>query len=553
VPLGIELAASWVSILTVKGIEQEVEKNLDFLTSKLQDIPARHRSLRAVIDSSWALLDEPQKEILVNLTIFEDEFDPKAAQWVANASLNQLAALMDKSLLYGTPEGRFSLHSLIRQYIGEKRIQNDALDAELKKKYSCYYVEFLTSRTVDLMGSRMLEARQEIRQEFPHVLAAARWIVVKTEKASVSQILISLLAFFAVHGWFEGIDTFRNLSELRMAALREKSNFNPESDPVILSCRVHQAFLKCNLGQIDESDAISCACLKPLQESDLKPELSECLHNLGVNASFRGEPEKAGELLEEAIKIGRDCDHVFWPTYLLWLGHVYFLQGEYEQGLMTLQKCREIFLKNGNLWGAAFAISKMGLAADGLHEHNKALSYHQEALSVFEQTNNQTGKGYSLSRMSMSAFFLGDYHQARRIGQEALQLFKEIDHRWGISSSLSRVGFANLGLGQVDSARKAFIQALWFSQQEKMAPLSLYALAGIACVKLQTGKMEPGINLLDFVMNHTRMPKAFLDQVICLLKRFDETLLDNLPTKLHLVDQDDQLFKIVKEILLSLD
>ncbi|MFN2302755.1 MAG: AfsR/SARP family transcriptional regulator, partial [Anaerolineales bacterium] len=72
VPLGIELAASWVSILTVKGIEQEVEKNLDFLTSKLQDIPERHRSLRAVIDSSWALLDEPQKEILVNLTIFED-------------------------------------------------------------------------------------------------------------------------------------------------------------------------------------------------------------------------------------------------------------------------------------------------------------------------------------------------------------------------------------------------------------------------------------------------------------------------------------------------
>jgi tetratricopeptide (TPR) repeat protein len=291
--------------------------------------------------------------------------------------------------------------------------------------------------------------------------------------------------------------------------------------------------------------------LTPLQEYDLKPELSECLHNLGVNASFRGQHEKACAYLEEAINIGRECEHIFWPTYLLWLGHVYFLLGEYERGLLSLQKCREIFLQTGNLWGMAFAISKMGLAADGLGEHEKALSYHQEAFSVFEKTENQTGKGYSLSRMSMSAYFMGNFNQALRLGEESLQLFEEIDHRWGKASSLSRIGFAHLGLGKIELARDVFIQALQLSQQEKMAPLSLYAMAGMACVRLQTGKMDPGLNLLGFVSNHPKMPKAFLDQALCLMKEFEGTLLNNLSTGSNLIDQDDRFTNFVEEILLS--
>lgn len=550
-PLGIELAASWSSILSVEKIEQEVIKSLDFLTSKLRNVPDRHRSIRAIIEGSWALLDDPQRKALESLTIFEDAFDQQAAQQVTHADLAQLVDLVDKSLLKTTSDGRFGLHRMIKQYIGEKRIQNETLNTELKTRYSSYYLEFLTSRTLELMGARMLATRQEIRHELPHVTTAVRWMVMETDNPPISQLLTSLLAFFAVHGWFEGVETFRNLSEIRLKALREDARSNPESDPVVLSCRVHQAFLQCNLGQIDESEALSCACLTPLREHDLKPELSECLHNLGVNASFRGEHEVARALLEEAIKLGRECEHIFWPTYLLWLGHVYFLLGEYERGLLSLQKCRGIFLENGNLWGAAFAISKMGLAADGLGEHEKALSFHQEAFTVFEQINNETGKGYSLSRMSMSAYFLGDFYQAVRFGQESLQLFKQIDHRWGISSSLSRIGFAHLALDQTESAREDFVQSLQLSQQEKMVPLSLYALAGIACVRLKTNNLYSGLDLLGFVANHPKMVKAFLDQAFYLINSMDKTLLNGLPIISNADDLPDRINEIIQEIVIS--
>jgi predicted ATPase len=42
-PLGLELAAAWVRLLSCQEIAQEIEKSLNFLTTSLRDMPARHR------------------------------------------------------------------------------------------------------------------------------------------------------------------------------------------------------------------------------------------------------------------------------------------------------------------------------------------------------------------------------------------------------------------------------------------------------------------------------------------------------------------------------
>ena len=50
IPLGIELASAWVSMLSPEEIANEIEKNLDFLASSMQDLPDKHRSMRAAFD-----------------------------------------------------------------------------------------------------------------------------------------------------------------------------------------------------------------------------------------------------------------------------------------------------------------------------------------------------------------------------------------------------------------------------------------------------------------------------------------------------------------------
>jgi len=56
-PLGLELSATWLKTLSCQEIANEISRGLDFLETSLQDLPERQRSIRAVFDYSWNLLN----------------------------------------------------------------------------------------------------------------------------------------------------------------------------------------------------------------------------------------------------------------------------------------------------------------------------------------------------------------------------------------------------------------------------------------------------------------------------------------------------------------
>jgi transcriptional regulator with XRE-family HTH domain len=66
-PLALELAASWVRILSCREIAQELEKSIDFLETRKLDVPERHRSIKTVFDHSWELLTEEERLLLKKL------------------------------------------------------------------------------------------------------------------------------------------------------------------------------------------------------------------------------------------------------------------------------------------------------------------------------------------------------------------------------------------------------------------------------------------------------------------------------------------------------
>lgn len=103
VPLGIELAATWVRLLSTQEIATEIEQNLDFLTTSLRNVSQRHRSLRAV----FRILLEPvsglQREAFAKLTVFRGGFTHSRCQSSREHSLFHLSTLVDKSLLRKAP------------------------------------------------------------------------------------------------------------------------------------------------------------------------------------------------------------------------------------------------------------------------------------------------------------------------------------------------------------------------------------------------------------------------------------------------------------------
>ncbi len=525
-PLGIELAAAWHPMLNPAEIAGEMEKDLDFLSSSMRDMPEKHRSLRAVFDSTWALLSPEEQILFSRLAIFRGGFTRHAAEQICGASLAQLTKLRDKSLLWKTSSGKFDMHNLLRQFALEKLDLFSEKEREaLHMRYSQYYVSLLLDREMDFWGTRMLQAREEIRQEIENLHAAIDWACLQWDEVKFRHALIALMYFYVCHGWHGGKDAFREIARQRKEALLARGPVNPTTDPIYLAARTHQALFQTELGQIEESEAISRECVNRLIELGMKEELTECMNNLGVNASFRGDYIGSCDWLEKAIQVGRECGHLVWYTCLLWLGHTYFLLGEYEQGKLTLEKSIELFERLGTHWGIAFGLSKMGLALDGMGEHAKALQAHRDALAIFNRINNSAGQGFALSRMSMSAALLGEYRLALDYGRQACQFCEKIGHQWVICLTYCRMIFAHLGLGELEQAKRSVITTLEQSGREQMLPIILYALAGAACIFAAQGEEQAAMELFFFVRRHPQVPGAFLMQAEHWMKGLDEETL----------------------------
>ncbi|MCB0191311.1 MAG: AAA family ATPase, partial [Anaerolineae bacterium] len=115
-PLGIELAAAWMGLLTPWEIAAEIKSNLDFLTANWRDIPDRHQSIRSVFESSWQRLADHDKDVFQQLSVFRGGFTRQAAEQITGANLQNLMTLVNKSLIQPDYTGRYHIHELLRQF-----------------------------------------------------------------------------------------------------------------------------------------------------------------------------------------------------------------------------------------------------------------------------------------------------------------------------------------------------------------------------------------------------------------------------------------------------
>jgi len=191
VPLAIELAASWLRVLSGPEILAELEHGLDFLTSSLQNIPARHRSLRAVFEHSWALLSPVEQALFRRLSAFRGGFRREAAAAVVGASLPLLAGLADKSLVRRNADGRYEVHELLRQYADEHLRADPAEFAQVHDQHCHYYADLLTTYQPQLRGAgpELQAAMAVLNAERENVRAAWNWAVEHRRIVEINQFM----------------------------------------------------------------------------------------------------------------------------------------------------------------------------------------------------------------------------------------------------------------------------------------------------------------------------------------------------------------------------
>jgi predicted ATPase/DNA-binding SARP family transcriptional activator len=150
-PLGLELAAAWVRVLSCREIAEQIERNLDVLSAQLSDVPDRHRSARAVFEYSWSLLAPEEQQVFMRLAIFPGGFRREAAEKVAGAPLSLLFTLVDKSLLRASAAGRYDMHTLLHQFVAEKAAQANQA-AAIQTRLVNYYRDYARQHQRDYMA-----------------------------------------------------------------------------------------------------------------------------------------------------------------------------------------------------------------------------------------------------------------------------------------------------------------------------------------------------------------------------------------------------------------
>jgi diguanylate cyclase (GGDEF)-like protein len=126
-PLAIELAATNLKRFTCGQLADSIGASAQILTTDLQDVPERHRSLQKILDEFWGCLNASESQACLLLSEFPDRFSFKDVQDNPGLSNRILGALLNKSFLQKDKAGFFHMPLLIHRFAQEKR-EKEALN-----------------------------------------------------------------------------------------------------------------------------------------------------------------------------------------------------------------------------------------------------------------------------------------------------------------------------------------------------------------------------------------------------------------------------------------
>lgn len=424
-PLGLELASTWLRMMSCQEITQEIAQNLDFLTTAMRNLPDRHRSLRAVFDHSWQLLSEQEQVIFRKLSIFQGGCTQDAAAQVAGASLPLLSALVDKSLLRRTRAGRYEIHELIRQFGAEKLSEIETEKERIETQHEQYYAAFLNQRAADFKSHRQKEALGEILAEIDNIRSSWHRAIAHQQLDAIRDSLDALWSFYEMQGWFH------------------------EGEQIFASAAESFAFVQMGQGLGSEDE--------------LKIAWGRALAYQGWFCWRLGQQKRSKQLMQESIPILQNIGEVARTT----LAFTYYVLGLCDLGTgnkttvtSSFQKSLSLYQEAGDRWGQGIVSVLLGKMIKDTGKLQEAAQLQQESANLLEELGDKRNMKFALGYLGSNYLYLGMYAQAERCLQKSYQISLTLDDQTGIAWGLIYLGHFAIWIGEHDKARSYLQESL---------------------------------------------------------------------------------------------
>ena len=407
IPLALELAAARAGALSLEEIAERLAGRFELL-GRSGAGPARHQTLQASVEWSHQLLSDPERVLFRRLAVFTGSWGLEAAESVCalppvapEKAAALLAALVDKSLVQveQTPVGsRYRLLEVIRAFASERLADAGELYAA-RELHVGYYVELAERSSVMLLGPGLAAWAARLDQENGNMRAARRWCAEDLARADAGLRLAA-----GLYQWW----TIR--------------------------------------GHLVEG----AAWLEEVLARDGGQERTRAmaLVGLGLIAHYRGEQERARDLLTRSVEHSQRCGYQRAEARaLVHLGPVRALCGDAAGAAQACDRALAVARDLGDTWLEACALFRSAFtrALSGNIAQAKPLALASVALAP--RTGDLRLRGYGLMTLADCLIKEGNAAEAIDVLRDALGVFETLPERWALLRSASLLAEACGALG----------------------------------------------------------------------------------------------------------
>jgi predicted ATPase/DNA-binding CsgD family transcriptional regulator/transcriptional regulator with XRE-family HTH domain len=384
IPLALELAATRVGGLTLEHIARRLRDSFAVLISGGRSRPARHQTLRATLQWSFALLSPVEQAVFARLGAFASGWTVAAAEAVcAGDDIGQgevadvVAGLVDRSLVVldnraDEGEARYRFLEPVRDY-AQGRLAASAESKATRDRHCAYYVAFAEQAEPEIHRAQQAAWMRRLDSELDNLRLAVRTGQARSDSDSVLRLTGALWWYLWVRGHLrEGLDWLDGLLDAsdvpdraRMAGLRVST------------------MLLGSLGRSGEAMARAAELVGLAERTGDVAEAARAATLLGLEEFRAAHLERAQPLLERALDDARAVDHpMLVPHALVNLGAILFERGQPDQAEVLYREGLARFERNSDVWGIAYATNYLAGLVRQRGDHPQAARLSAEAVRL---------------------------------------------------------------------------------------------------------------------------------------------------------------------------
>ena len=398
IPLAIELAAARLSALSLEQLAERLDDRIQLLTGGSRTALPRQQTLRATIDWSYDLLDEPERMLLRRLTVFAGGWTLEAAEAIGvgdstppEGVLDLLAGLVNKSLVLldeGRSGARYQLLETVRQY-GREKLAAAEEEAAVRDRHLDWCLAFTMQAAQRIGGAEREVWLERIEVELENLRIALHWSSLEARRQEAGLRLAAALEdFWYVRGYAgEGRRWLEEFLERGGSAV-----------PAALRARAVEV--------------------------------------LALLTYYQGAYAQAMRLFEAAYTLHNDEGNVASATWALnYQGLVAIRLGEYERAKTLLEQVLPAHREQGDRHGVGWALCYLAWIQHLQGENTRAVALYEESLAVFRELGDKYGIGSQLSHLANVARTQSDNRRAARLFRESLLVRRDLMDKSGFADS----------------------------------------------------------------------------------------------------------------------